>query len=261
MLITWSSISYPHLTTLVLNAGMGAFSALSWPGAARQFFTDIVGCVSTPDYIIQEAGKLSADGRRGGVWGVNVLSAYILVSPGFLNSEGSSSLTDVEQAQELRSHLLRSPASLPLQPRIIYVSSSRAAPEFLPQPDPTCDPQLLTTVESYDASKYVGDLVVSELDREFAGGSKRDEKNAHEARSVRCVVVDPGVVWTSLFTPFLPWILEMCMVAAFFLVSQEVKVSIMASYHLLRVTNVRHAGSALLFTPSSLSPPPPLFPT
>lgn len=80
-LITWilPRRSYPHLTTLVLNAGMGAFSGLSWPAAARQFFTDIVGCVSAPDYIIQEAGKLSADGRRGGVWGVNVLSAYILV--------------------------------------------------------------------------------------------------------------------------------------------------------------------------------------
>lgn len=104
----------------------------------------------------------------------------------------------------------RSPTSIPLQPRIIYVSSSRAAPEFLPQPDPTSDPQLLTTRESYDASKYMGDLVVSELDREFAGDAKR---------SVRCLVVDPGVVWTSLFTPFLPWILEMCMVAAFFLVS------------------------------------------
>jgi 3-keto steroid reductase len=71
---------YPYLTTLVLNAGMGAFLGLNWTLAARQFFTDPVGCVSEPDYIVQEKGKLSADGERGGVWGVNVLSTYILVS-------------------------------------------------------------------------------------------------------------------------------------------------------------------------------------
>lgn len=68
------------MTTLVLNAGMGAFLGLDWYAAARQFFTDPVGCVSEPDYIVQEKGKLSADGERGGVWGVNVLSTYILVS-------------------------------------------------------------------------------------------------------------------------------------------------------------------------------------
>lgn len=67
------------MTTLVLNAGMGAFLGLDWYAAARQFFTDPVGCVSEPDYIMQEKGKMSADGERGGVWGVNVLSTYILV--------------------------------------------------------------------------------------------------------------------------------------------------------------------------------------
>lgn len=75
-----SSFRYPYLTTLVLNAGMGAFLGLDWYAAARQFFTDPVGCVSEPDYIVQEKGKMSADGERGGVWGVNVLSTYILVS-------------------------------------------------------------------------------------------------------------------------------------------------------------------------------------
>lgn len=62
---------------------MGAFLGLDWAAAARQFFSDPVGCVSEPDYIVQEKGKLSADGERGGVWGVNVLSTYILVSPDY----------------------------------------------------------------------------------------------------------------------------------------------------------------------------------
>ena len=74
---------YPYLTTLVLNAGMGAFLGLDWGAAARQFFSDPVECVSEPDYIVQEKGKLSADGERGGVWGVNVLSTYVLVSSGY----------------------------------------------------------------------------------------------------------------------------------------------------------------------------------
>jgi hypothetical protein len=79
--LDWSfhTSRYPYLTTLVLNAGMGAFLGLDWAAAARQFITDPVGCVSEPGYIIQEKGKMSADGERGGVWGVNVLSTYILV--------------------------------------------------------------------------------------------------------------------------------------------------------------------------------------
>lgn len=105
------------------------------------------------------------------------------------------------------------------------MSSSRASPDFLPKPNPLSDPQLLTTVESYDASKYVGDLVVSKLDEEFRARSVSgldvnvEKKTEEEKRPVRCLVVDPGVVWTGMFGPFLPWILEMCMAMTFFLVS------------------------------------------
>lgn len=75
-----SSTSYPHLTTLVLNAGMGAFIGIDWAGAFRQLFTDLVGCVSEPNFLMEERGRKSADGQRGAVWGINVLSGYILVS-------------------------------------------------------------------------------------------------------------------------------------------------------------------------------------
>lgn len=74
---------------------MGAFLGLDWTAAARQFFTDPVGCVSEPDYIVQEKGKLSADGERGGVWGVNVLSTYILVSSSAFLSVSRLILTDL----------------------------------------------------------------------------------------------------------------------------------------------------------------------
>jgi 3-keto steroid reductase len=64
----------------VLNAGIGAFTGLDWAGAMRQMMVDPVGTVLEPNYILQETGRKSGDGLRGGVWGVNVLSTYILVS-------------------------------------------------------------------------------------------------------------------------------------------------------------------------------------
>ncbi|KAJ9118010.1 hypothetical protein QFC24_006282 [Naganishia onofrii] len=131
---------------------------------------------------------MSADGERGGVWGVNVLSTYIL-------------------AKELHSHLQKSPQSLPTTPRVIYVSSARADPRFLP-PTPAEDPQLVNTRESYDASKYVAELVTSALDWEFA---------QRPGQAVRCLRVDPGVVYTGMFKPFLPLLLEWCMVLTFYI--------------------------------------------
>ncbi|KAJ9102840.1 hypothetical protein QFC19_004568 [Naganishia cerealis] len=167
---------------------MGAFLGIDWSAAARQFFTDPVGSVSEPDFIIQEKGKMSADGERGGVWGVNVLSTYIL-------------------SKELHSHLQRTPQSLPTTPRVIYVTSARALPRFLP-PVPAEDAQLINTPESYDASKYVAELVTSALDWDFA---------QREGPSVRCLRVDPGVVYTGMFKPFLPLLLEWCMVLTFYI--------------------------------------------
>jgi 3-keto steroid reductase len=213
--------SYPHLTTLVLNAGMGAFKGIHWPGAARQFFTDLVGCVSEPDFIIQEKGWKSADGDRGAVWGVNVLSGYILASTSsdrkFLQHGQLIGLDTHSQAKELHSHLLKSPKSLALSPRVLYVSSAKAKPQYLPHP-PSADPQLLEEIESYDASKFMGDVVSSRLDWQFS----QPETNAVEAgkgRAVRFLRLDPGVVHTGIFVAYLPFILEWCMVAAFYMVS------------------------------------------
>jgi 3-keto steroid reductase len=114
------------------------------------------------------------------------------------------------QSRELHDHLRKTPTDLPIAPRIIYVSSARADPRFLP-PNPAEDPQLVDTLESYDASKYVAELVTSDLDREFA-----EEK---DGQVVRCLRVDPGVVYTGMFKPFLPLLLEWCMVLTFYVVS------------------------------------------
>lgn len=85
-------------------------------------------------------------------------------------------------------------------------------------PNPVADPQLVDTLESYDASKYVSELVTSDLDREFA--EKKDE-----GQVVRCLRVDPGVVYTGMFKPFLPLLLEWCMVLTFYMVSSTLLVS------------------------------------
>lgn len=78
--LTLVRYSYPHLTTLVLNAGIAATTGINWAGAFRQLSVDPIGGLSHPNYLIEERGRTSADGMRGGVWGVNVLSGYILVS-------------------------------------------------------------------------------------------------------------------------------------------------------------------------------------
>lgn len=139
-----------------------------------------------------------------------------------------SYLNIVTQAKELHSHLARSPRSLPLSPRIIYVSSSKALPKFLPQP-PSSDRQLLREVESYDASKFMADVVSSRLDWDFSRSSRLLEKPLEQAsaqqddqddgRAVRFLRLDPGVVYTGIFVQYLPLVLEWCMVAAFYIVS------------------------------------------
>lgn len=54
--------------------------------------------------------------------------------------------------------------------------------------------------------------MTSDLDREFA-----DRKG--EGQVVRCLRVDPGVVYTGMFKPFLPLLMEWAMVLTFYFVS------------------------------------------
>ncbi|KAH8089227.1 hypothetical protein HD553DRAFT_267755 [Filobasidium floriforme] len=196
--------NYPHLTTLVLNAGIGAFLGLDWAGAMRQLMVDPVGTVLEPQFILQEIGRKSGDGLRGGVWGVNVLSTYIL-------------------AKELRSHMAKSPVNLPLSPRIIYVTSSQGKASFLPQP-PSSDKQLIQLEESYGASKYMGSIVTSHLDAEFSQTEAlpQVDQNSDEdvgERKVRVLRLDPGVVHTGMFAQWLPFFMEWLMVITLHFVS------------------------------------------
>lgn len=123
------------------------------------------------------------------------------------------------QAKELRSHMARSPASLPLSPRVIYVTSSQGKAGFLPRP-PSSDKQLLKLTESYGASKYIGSVVSSRLDWSFSrrGSTTDDDEERNEGRRVRVLRLDPGVVHTGMFSQWLPFFAEWAMLACFYLV-------------------------------------------
>lgn len=160
---------YPHITTLFLNAGYAAFKQVVIPRFMLQIVTDgFLHALHHPRYNIEDVGARSADGERGKVWGVNVLAPYIL-------------------AQELAPLLRKSPSTLPFQPRIVYTSSIEAEAESLSS-TPKDDYQLLSYEGSYRASKYMGDLVMTQLDAQLGTGDA----------PVRCLIAEPGCVATNI---------------------------------------------------------------
>lgn len=70
---------------------------------------------------------------------------------------------------------------------MVYTSSIEADAEGLKE-DPLDDYQLLSYDESYRASKYMGDLVLTALDGDLG----------EEERPIRCIVAEPGCVSTNI---------------------------------------------------------------
>ena len=220
--------SYPHITSLYLNAGLAAFTSLNWGRFIGQVIMDgYAYATSHPVYMNERVGWVTADGR-GVVWSTNTLAPYILV-------------------RELMPLLRRSPKGLPFSPRVVYTSSCTASLDHL-VPEPLHDYQLLEYEQTYSPSKYMADLIFCELDREYGSGKdpastapasiedhdigrNRDElqdddepEDGEGQRQVRCLLADPGCVATNInrtgfggglfqrFMWFLNWI-------AFYLVS------------------------------------------
>ncbi|OCF78562.1 3-keto sterol reductase [Kwoniella mangroviensis CBS 8886] len=171
---------YPHITTLYLNAGMGAFSGLDWIAFFKQNILEgLPQAQSLPKYQYEIKGAMSSDGERGLVWGTNVLAPYIM-------------------AQELIPLLRRSPPSLPFQPRIIYTSSCTSSFSKLSS-EPLNDYQLINYEKSYSASKYMGDLIMAQLDKQYGSSSSTNDEDENQIRPVRAFTADPGCVATNLF--------------------------------------------------------------
>jgi len=112
------------------------------------------------------------------------------------------------QAKELAPLLQSSPSTLPFPPRIVYTSSGTANHDSL-KPDPLNDYQLLTYayqepdgLGNYAASKYMGDLIMVQLDRELVHKNTRP----HDRPPIRCLTAEPGIVCTNIFEKGLgPW--------------------------------------------------------
>ncbi|BEJ16456.1 hypothetical protein CspHIS471_0510610 [Cutaneotrichosporon sp. HIS471] len=163
------SAKYPHVTSLFLNAGYAAITEVVIPRFILQILTKgLLHALHHPRYNTEEIGARSADGERGRVWGVNVLAPYII-------------------AKELAPMLRKSPKTLPIEPRVVYTSSIEAEAEAL-SASPKDDYQLLEYTTSYRPSKYMGDLVMTQLDTQLS----RDE------RPVRCLIAEPGCVATNI---------------------------------------------------------------
>lgn len=99
-----------------------------------------------------------------------------------------------KKARELLPMLRRSPPGLPFAPRVVYTSSGTATLSKLNN-HPLDDYMLLNYDESYGASKYMGDMVMLQLDREF-----NDENTKRDGdRGVRVLTIEPGCVATNFF--------------------------------------------------------------
>lgn len=89
---------------------------------------------------------------------------------------------------------------------MVYTSSRAACAAALGDPE-SYDYQLLEHPHSYGASKYLAELVMTQLDREFgvshAEGADDKSHGGHithaEHRPVRCVISEPGCILSGLF--------------------------------------------------------------
>lgn len=100
-----------------------------------------------------------------------------------------------KKARELLPMLRRSPPGLPFAPRVVYTSSGTATLSKLNN-HPLDDYMLLDYNQSYGASKYMGDMAMIQLDREFNDETtKKDDGN----RGVRVLTIEPGCVATNFF--------------------------------------------------------------
>ncbi|ODO10136.1 hypothetical protein I350_02364 [Cryptococcus amylolentus CBS 6273] len=195
---------YPHITTLYLNAGMGAFAGLSYYKFIKQICLEgMLVALSQPNYNEEIQGATTEDGERGLVWATNVLAPYIMV-------------------KELIPLLRRSPVDLPFSPRVIYTSSGTAWYSKLAK-HPLDDYMLLDYPSTYGASKYMGDLAMAALDKEYGevesegdAGSTRKGRGEENVREVRVLTVDPGCVATNFFAAGLGTIMWWVKIKMFF---------------------------------------------
>jgi len=161
------SQKYPYVSHLICNAGVANFVGISWPKAIWQVVTDFIGSMTAPIYFLYKDGGTSVDGL-GWVWQCNVFGHYCLF-------RGLQPLL--------------SASKFSLGARVLWMSSLEASPLFYEREDW----QLIKSEYSYAATKYQIDLIATHLDARAV-----EETPGSTAVKVRHLIVQPGVVVTSM---------------------------------------------------------------
>ncbi|CAD6955417.1 unnamed protein product [Tilletia laevis] len=214
---------YKYVTHIILNAGVGPFTALNWLPALYLCFTNFHRFVTYPAYKRQRKGDISDDGF-GWVWQSNVGAHYILV-------------------RALLPALRATPYSTPS--RIIWTGSIEGYRVFYDEDDFQCV-QPPYDVLPYESSKYQCELAAvgldevlrqsrirsapgtpfevdlrngkTEIQAEPVSGLDRDEGMGEHGLEPRSYLSHPGVVASSIAAGVFTFaILETLMKWAFYI--------------------------------------------
>lgn len=161
--------------------------------------TEPIVAFSSARYSVQNVGERSRDGL-GWVWQCNVFSHYVLVRlvPIPPTLVWCNAHHYIPHMQYLHAKLV----AYPKVPRVLWMSSNEAQAKLA---DPQ-DWQLLSTHQSYQASKYQMDLIGTQLD------------SSSKVSTVRHFVVQPGIAHTNIGKALIGALMEVMKVFMFYLV-------------------------------------------
>ncbi|KAE8146947.1 hypothetical protein BDV25DRAFT_43321 [Aspergillus avenaceus] len=189
--------TYPKLDAVVLNAGIGGWTALDWPAAIWGVLTDTVHQVTWPTYKIAPAGMLTdpqttdQEPCLGSVFCANVFGHYML-------------------AHNVMPLLRRSGG------RVVWVSSLEATVKMFD----IDDLQGLRTPAPYESSKALTDLLALTADLPSAAPwvrsfcSTPDTSEGEQNTQPNMYLSHPGVCGSGILP--LSWPLFYAMLAAFY---------------------------------------------
>lgn len=77
--VVTSPFSYPYITHLYLNAGVGAWAGINWMAAFIEVFCEPMKALTDPEFKKQHTGWRSDKDKLGWVWQCNVFGHWCLV--------------------------------------------------------------------------------------------------------------------------------------------------------------------------------------
>jgi len=243
---------YSYVSHLICNAGVAAFSHISWGRFFKQLATAPMQSVEHPCYNMQMKGVRSKDGL-GWTWQCNVFGHYVLFRT---------------MQPLLAAYSQTSPERTPAPARVIWMSSIHASPVYDPD-----DWQLTDTPLAYESSKYQNDLIALELTSRalarrkplepaqhangHANGNGQANGNGHAreadddgAGKILHYLVEPGITPTN----FAAQLLDQIIFGRFFMAALFYIVRLMGSPHVL--FSAYHAALAAVQVALAVPPLP-----